>query len=149
MPMFWNVSGRGRHVAGHPDVVVDDLGVDERVGSTGSIEHADGQVEIKVADVGERPVLIVAAIEEEHAFQVDRGQVARSLDRGIAQIGGGERDVVQVSRGQDAVVVGVACDVVAAGGPARAAFGSVQLKVPSRVIVWPLEAAWTALLMRV
>src|SRR6185503_16973328 len=93
--------------------------------------HSDAQIEIEEADVGYSPVLIVATIEDQHPFQIESGQVSRTLNRGISQIIGRERHVVQVRANQNTVVVPISCHPIAALGPTG-----------SRIWLSPVESAY-------
>ena len=68
MPMFWLTSAGATvafRSAGTRMRLLRDRRVVEGVGAAGAVEHADGQVEVEDFQVGDRPVLVVAAVEDE------------------------------------------------------------------------------------
>ena len=118
--MFWFTSAGATVVfrsAGMRMWLLRDGRAVEGVGAAGSVEHADGEVEVEDLQVGDGPVLVVAAVEDEDAFEIHRGEVAGALDAGRTQGGGGDRHVVEVGRDQERVVVRGADDAVVAQRP--------------------------------
>ena len=109
---------RSRQVCSDPDIVVSDMRVVEGICATGAEEHPDSIVEINEPDVGNCPVLIVAAVEEKYSFKVDRRHISRPLDCRVTQVVGGEGHPVETRRWIDTVIVDVARNAVAAFGPA-------------------------------
>ncbi|MBV6441031.1 MAG: hypothetical protein EPGJADBJ_02709 [Saprospiraceae bacterium] len=104
--------------------IVGDRGAVESVGSAGAVEHTDRQVEIQEFHVGDRPVLVVTAVEDQHAFQVDGSEVAGALDRsGSKAFRGGKGDAIEVGRHQNGIVVGSADDAVVAQSPCGRSVG--------------------------
>ena len=60
---------RGVQVGRDADVVVQDLQVVEGVGAARTIEEAEPEVEVEDLQVGDSPVLVVAAVEDEGSLR--------------------------------------------------------------------------------
>ena len=58
------------------NMVVQDLQVVERVNAARAIEETKPEVEVEDLEIGDHPVLVVPAVEDEESFEVGSGQVA-------------------------------------------------------------------------
>src|SRR6185436_12470062 len=76
------------------DVIVLNERAVKGVRTARAVEHSDRKVEIKKAYIGNRPVLVVAAVKIEDTFKIHSRKVSRSLNRRGTEAWCGKRHAI-------------------------------------------------------